>query len=53
MNKENRQKMITAMHIINEICIEDDCKDCPFINNCDDYDWKPSPAWWEIPEEEE
>lgn len=46
---ENRQKMIAAMHIINEICIEGDCTDCPFYKNCG----SPTPAWWEIPKEEE
>lgn len=52
MNEENRQKMIAAMRIINEICIESICEDCPFYNNCGYYGNNHSPAQWEIPEEE-
>ena len=53
MNEENRQKMIAAMRTINEICIESDCKGCPFYNNCGYTGNNHSPSWWEIPAEED
>jgi len=53
MDKEDRQRMIDAMRIINKICIESDCKDCPFYNNCSYNGNNHSPALWEIPKEKE
>lgn len=51
MNEEKRQKMIAAIKTIHDFCLEEPCNmECPFANNCFQ---SISPAWWEIPEEEE